>query len=141
MTTQANTWIQIDYITAIYGVHRLSGIVTPANAAYSVEELTYQLKASGAKAMFTCTLLLEVALEACKNVGILEENIFLFDIPRADPVSNFPYASLEDLIKEGSQLAEVEQLQWVQGQGARQTAFLCFSSGTSGLPVRILAPF
>ncbi|KAF4947763.1 hypothetical protein FGADI_10157 [Fusarium gaditjirri] len=124
----------IDFVTAIYGVHRLNGIATPANAAYSSDELTHQLKASGAKALVTCTPLLEVALEAAKNVGIPDENIYLFDIPRAEPTARFKHVSVEDLINEGSKLEELEKLQWVQGQGARQTAFLCFSSGTSGLP-------
>ncbi|SCO43735.1 unnamed protein product [Fusarium fujikuroi] len=128
----------IDFVTAIYGVHRLNGIATPANAAYSSDELTHQLKASGAKALVTCTPLLEVALEAAKNVGISFENIYLFDIPRAEPTSSFKHTSLEDLINEGSKLQELERLQWVQGQGARQTAFLCFSSGTSGLPKAVM---
>ncbi|KAF4447332.1 putative phenylacetyl-CoA ligase [Fusarium austroafricanum] len=128
----------IDFITAIYGVHRLSGIATPANAAYSVDELTHQLKASGAKALVTCTPLLETALQAAKNVGITNENVFLFEIPRADPTSRFKHASVEDLINEGSKLAELEQLQWIKGQGARQTALLCFSSGTSGLPKAVM---
>jgi acyl-CoA synthetase (AMP-forming)/AMP-acid ligase II len=118
----------------------LSGIVTPANAAYSVDELTHQLKSSGAKALVTCTPLLETAIEASRRVGILDENVFLFDIPRTDPSSKFAHVSVEDLINEGPKLADLDQLQWTQGQGARQTAFLCFSSGTSGLPVRGL-PF
>ncbi|KAF9772182.1 hypothetical protein IL306_010129 [Fusarium sp. DS 682] len=133
-----NTKSQIDFVTAIYGVHRLNGIATPANAAYSADELTHQLKASGAKALVTCTPLLEVALEAAKNVGIPDENVYLFDIPRAEPPSSFKYASVEDLINEGSKLSELEKLQWVPGQGARQTAFLCFSSGTSGLPKAVM---
>ncbi|RKL35783.1 hypothetical protein BFJ72_g8483 [Fusarium proliferatum] len=128
----------IDFVTAIYGVHRLNGIATPANAAYSSDELTHQLKASGAKALVTCTPLLEVALEAAKNVGIPFENIYLFDIPRAEPTSSFKHTSVEGLINEGSKLQELERLQWVQGQGARQTAFLCFSSGTSGLPKAVM---
>ncbi|CZR37516.1 putative phenylacetyl-CoA ligase [Fusarium proliferatum ET1] len=128
----------IDFVTAIYGVHRLNGIATPANAAYSSDELTHQLKASGAKALVTCTPLLEVALEAAKNVGISFENIYLFDIPRAEPASSFKHTSVEDLINEGSKLQELERLQWAQGQGARQTAFLCFSSGTSGLPKAVM---
>ncbi|KAM0267509.1 hypothetical protein ACHAPA_005797 [Fusarium lateritium] len=124
----------IDFVTAIYGVHRLSGIVTPANAAYSVDELMHQLKSSGAKALITCTTLLETALEASKRVGISEENVFLFDIPHTEPSSKYAHASVEDLINEGSKLDNLDQLEWTEGQGARQTAFLCFSSGTSGLP-------
>lgn len=42
---------------------------------------------------------------------------------------------MEDLVNEGQKLPKLDQLNWVKGQGARQVAFLCYSSGTSGLPV------
>lgn len=35
-----------------YAIHELSGIATPANAAYSASEVEFQLKSSGAKALF-----------------------------------------------------------------------------------------
>lgn len=40
-------------MTLAYAVHRLDGLVSPANAAYSASELEFQLKNSGAKALFT----------------------------------------------------------------------------------------
>jgi hypothetical protein len=40
-------------MTLAYAVHELSGMVTPANAAYSAPELEFQLKNSGAMALFT----------------------------------------------------------------------------------------
>jgi ribosome assembly protein SQT1 len=40
-------------MTLAYAVHRLSGVASPANAAYSASELEFQLKSSGAKALFT----------------------------------------------------------------------------------------
>ncbi|TAQ86621.1 hypothetical protein B7494_g5056 [Chlorociboria aeruginascens] len=79
----------LDSMTLAYAVHRLSGVVSPANAAYSASELTFQLKSSGAKALFT-----------------------------KEP--------------------ELEALKWEKGQGARQTAYLCYSSGTSGLPKGVM---
>lgn len=44
-------------MTLSYAVHRLSGVVSPANAAYSAAELIFQLKNSGAKALFTASSL------------------------------------------------------------------------------------
>lgn len=48
------------------------------------------------------------------------------------------FVSVEELITEGNKLPELEALRWARGQGERQTAFLCYSSGTSGLPKAVM---
>lgn len=126
-------WLQIDYLQVPYAVHRLSGICSPANAAYSVPELTHQLTSSGVKVLFTCVPLLDTALKAAEAAGIPRDRIFILPMATGDEPVFFP--SIQDLISEGDRLPELEPLQWHQGQGARQPAFLCYSSGTSGLPV------
>ncbi|KAI8648249.1 hypothetical protein NCS57_01493000 [Fusarium keratoplasticum] len=113
-------------------VHRLSGIVTPASAAYSVSELEHQLRSSGANALITCIPLLDVALAAAKSVGILHDRIFILSVPGSDKKA--PFKTIDDLVEEGRNLPELQPLNWAPGQGARQVAFLSFSSGTSGLP-------
>ncbi|RSL82691.1 hypothetical protein CEP51_005000 [Fusarium floridanum] len=128
----------VDFITAIYGVHRLSGIVTPVNAASSAAELANQLKSSGARALVTCAALAETALKAAQSACIPEENIFFFDIPGMEISSQLTQRTIESLIKQGSNLPELDPLRWVPGQGARQPAFLCYSSGTSGLPKAVM---
>jgi acyl-coenzyme A synthetase/AMP-(fatty) acid ligase len=45
------------------------------------------------------------------------------------------FKTVDQLIEEGAHLAELEKLRWKKGQAAKQCAYLCFSSGTSGLPV------
>jgi acyl-CoA synthetase (AMP-forming)/AMP-acid ligase II len=45
------------------------------------------------------------------------------------------YKTVNQLIAEGSKLPKLEPLKWSAGDGAKKTAFLCYSSGTSGLPV------
>ena len=45
--------LQVDSMALAYAVSRLSGVVSPANAAYSAPEVEFQLKNSGAKALFT----------------------------------------------------------------------------------------
>jgi len=128
----------IDYMTASFAVHRLNGVSTPANAMYSASELEYQLKTSGAKAMITCVALLDTALKAAKAAGIKEEHIFLLDVVGHPPAKDGRFQTLDQLIEEGRNEPELPRLSWTVGQGARQVAFLCFSSGTSGLPKAVM---
>lgn len=83
--------------------------------------------------MFTCIPLLENALAAAKAVGIPEDRIFLLPVPGFD--KKLPFKTVDDLVEEGKKLPELAPLNWSKGQGARQVAYLCYSSGTSGLPV------
>jgi acyl-CoA synthetase (AMP-forming)/AMP-acid ligase II len=126
----------IDYMPFMSAIHRLNGIVTPASAAYSAPELEHQIRSSSSRALFTCVPLLDVALKAAKAAGIPEEAIFILPVPGA--TNKTPYPTIDDLVAEGEKLPEVERLKWIKGQAARQVAFLCYSSGTSGLPKAVM---
>jgi acyl-CoA synthetase (AMP-forming)/AMP-acid ligase II len=119
----------------LLAVHRLSGIATPANVAYSTSELEHQLKSSGAKALFTCIPVLETALTAAKGAGIPEDKVFVLDLPHHS--KNPSFRTVEDLVQLGHSVPQLEPLKWTKGQGDRQPAYLCYSSGTSGLPVSL----
>ena len=92
--------------------------------------------------MFTCAPLLETALTAAQKAGIPQNRVYIVDLP-SEFVGNAKapsqFKTLEQLIAAGKSLPEVERLQWGPGQGARTTAFVCYSSGTSGLPVSQLS--
>ena len=125
-------------MTLTWAIHRLSGISSPANAAYSRFELVHQLKSSGAKALFTCLPLLSLALEAASECGIPRKHVYLLPVPKdlsggAEVPTEFK--TVDQLIELGHKLPPLEKLRWAKGQGARQVALLCYSSGTSGLPV------
>lgn len=121
-------------MTIAYAAHRLNSIVSPANAVYADVELAHQLRSSGAKGLVTCLPLLDVALRAAKAAGIVESRIFIVDV--AVPSTGHSHLkNIEDMIGEGRHLPKLDPLRWTIGQGARQPAFLCYSSGTSGLPV------
>lgn len=129
----------VDYVPALYIAHRFSGITTPANAVYSAVELQHQLATSGAQALFTCAALLETALKATRAVGIPDDRVFIIDVPGASEAQEQAAAALttlDQLVAEGASLPALSPAPWVKGQGARQPAFLSYSSGTSGLPVR-----
>jgi long-subunit acyl-CoA synthetase (AMP-forming) len=132
---------QLDTLTLAWASHRLGGIQSPANAVYSAEELEYQLKNSGAKALFTCIPLLDTARKAAKGCGIPENRIYLLDLP--DQFTGGKSApkgmkTVDDFIRQGKELDRLEPLKWASGDGAKKTAFLCYSSGTSGLPKGVM---
>ncbi|KAL3418926.1 AMP-binding enzyme [Phlyctema vagabunda] len=129
----------VDSMTLAYAIHRLSGVASPANAAYSASELEFQLKSSGAKALFTCVPLLQTSLEAAKACGIPNKHVYLLEMPKEfSGDKQLPFQTVGQLIEQGSKLGQLEQLKWQPGQGAKQTAYLCYSSGTSGLPKGVM---
>jgi ribosome assembly protein SQT1 len=130
----------LDTLTLAWATHRLGGIQSPANAQYSVSEVAFQLKDAGAKCVFTCLPLLEQTIEAAKTVGIPRNRIYILEMPKEiiGDLTNNEFVTVNQLIERGSKLPDLETLKFATGEGARRTAFLCYSSGTSGLPVSLI---
>ena len=83
---------------------------------------------------------MDVARAACKTVGIPENKIYLLELPDAvtGGISGGKLRTVNDLIKDGASCPPLEPLKWSKGEGARRVAFLCYSSGTSGLPKGVM---
>nr|POF25865.1 acyl-coa ligase easd [Quercus suber] len=132
----------IDYLTLAWAMHRLGGILTCVNAAYNAHELEYQLKDSGARGLFTCLPLLETAMAGTKKAGMSKENVFLLSMAESitQGISNPGLRSVDDLVSAGAKLDHqpAADTAWQKGDGAKKTAFLCYSSGTSGLPKGVM---
>ena len=80
---------------------------------------------------------MEIAREAAKKSGIPDSRIYILEVPEKFAGKKTPSGvkTVDDFIREGAKLDRLEPLHWDAGDGARRSAFLCYSSGTSGLPV------
>ena len=133
--------LKIDSIILAWAIHKLGGIDSPANAAYSAFELEHQIRDSGAKYIFTCIPLLETTLKVADKLGLPRKNVYLIELPpqitggKSAPAG---FKTLDDLVQQGKTAPSLEALKWSRGEGGRRTAFLCYSSGTSGLPKGVM---
>lgn len=117
----------IDTPAIIFGALWAGVVVSPANPGYTVNELAYQLKDSGAKAIVTQLAAIDTVRKACAKVGLPEDNIIL----------------LGDAMDRNGRYKHWTSIRNISGTARhnkanispkQDLAFLIYSSGTTGTP-------
>jgi 4-coumarate--CoA ligase len=134
----------ISFPIVLYGTLAAGLCVSPANPAYTAQELLHQYRDSGAKAIFAHPSLVPTALQALTLGGLGEteararviacDNDGLADSSISDSSKKAQLLRLTDLLGKGSLLEEAR----FEGDDANETAFLCYSSGTTGKPKGVM---
>ena len=129
----------------MWAIHRLNGVVCTINSMSSVSELRFFLKLSACGAIFTCRSLLATTLRAANSYGIPKSRIFVIEdsVPSEPTLSQHEpeILTLEDLITLGRNVPSLQSTKWSNGEGGSRAAFLSWSSGTSGIPVKTMHTF
>lgn len=95
----------------------------------------YQITTSNSSLLITCPGAISVAEAAAKKVGLPLERIIVFDDRKKGAVQGSKYATIGKLVEEGLSRPQVfVEKRLKKGEGMKKTAYLCFSSGTTGKP-------
>ncbi|KAE9379106.1 acetyl-CoA synthetase-like protein [Stipitochalara longipes BDJ] len=108
-----------------FGTFWAGGLASPANPTYSIAELAFQLKNSGAKGLVTQAFCLDKALEAAKIVGIPRNRILLIGNETHSEVMHFI-----DFLSDARFQDPTDRVVNFPGDAA----CILYSSGTTGLP-------
>jgi 4-coumarate--CoA ligase len=115
----------IDVPGLYWGCHWAGGIVSPANPTYTVEELEFQLKISGAKGLVVHASLLDTTVAAAKRV----------DIPVARILAVGGHSEAAGVVDVDTMLSDAgATIARPMLDPMTDTAFLVYSSGTTGRP-------
>lgn len=121
----------IDTPAVIWGTSWAGGVTSPANPGYTTEELAFQLKDSGAKALVTQKAFLKTALEACKRAGIEEDRIILMGDERDATAKYKHFTNIRNI-------SGASRYRKTKINPSKDLAFLVYSSGTTGHPKGVM---
>ncbi|CAG8728740.1 27217_t:CDS:10 [Dentiscutata erythropus] len=117
---------QLDYPIVLLGAIAAGGTVTTANPKFETADLSNQLTDSGASVFIVHPECLEVAIEASINAKIPASRVLLFGDEEMKGYK--PYRSI--LISD----REIEPVSYTPEEAKSTTAYLLYSSGTTGKP-------
>lgn len=121
------------YPVAMFATVRAGARVSGASPALTVGEMVHALKVTRTKILIVALSGLKTALDAARQAGIPETQVFLL-AGKASSVQ-----SIQDLIESGSTLQLEPPFQIPQGQTNKDICgYLNLSSGTTGLPKAVM---
>lgn len=121
----------VDIGPVVFGALFAGGIVSPANPAYSPDELAFQLSNAGAKAIVTTKAFLPNAVKAAAKSGVPEDRIILLGSERDD---GHRFKHWSNIRKTSGALRYRRR----KANPDKDLAFLVYSSGTTGLPKGVM---
>lgn len=126
-------WYPVIALSAL----RVGAIACGVSPDYTVEELVYSLRLSKAKFIFASINGLPNAQQAASKAGIPARNVLLIDGPGSNGETR-----ARDLVEQGRHYTAAEAAEPYQlpaGKTNKEVcAWLCFSSGTTGLPKAVM---
>ncbi|KAJ7170122.1 amp dependent CoA ligase [Mycena filopes] len=130
----------VDYPICIWAVHRLGGIVTPANPGYSADELVHQPTTTKTALLLVSTDFLPTALAAATLAGLPHDRVVVIEPSAASPF-NGKHETLSKLVSYGaSKPQNFIERKLRLGEAKTKVAFYSFSSGTTGKPKAVVIP-
>lgn len=121
----------IDMPPIIFGALWAGGTVTTSNPAYTVTELTHQLRDSAAKCIVTQYSNIKTVRQACRLVGIPEDRIIILG-DQKDSTGHFKHWTTV------RNVSSAKRFRACKIDPENDTAFLVYSSGTTGKPKGVM---